>query len=499
MSGSPTQEVKIKELDIDMIRPRTCDLYDTVVGGSKTVVIGKPGTGKCLAPGTLVLMYNGMVKPVEKIQVGELLMGDDSTPREVLSTCSGMEDMYQIKQTAGDTYTVNESHILSLKDEQGQVVDINVKDYLNSDTKLSGYKTVLDFPENPVKVNGYTLGKYIFNQRTIIPFEELQLLHRITGNCSYIPAQYKMNCWKIRHDVLTGFLLSDYSNVEFKCPNLFQDVLFVIRSLGYDAIYTDTKFIHIYFNRNKVYDISITRLGMGKYYGFEIDGNKRFLLGDFTVTHNTTLIRSLLYSKKHIFPVGIVMDGNDDTQHAYKDIFPSLFIFNSLKEDKLEDVIKRQKLAKPHIKNSWAVVLLEDCTDDAKILNHHIFHKLYKNGRQLQKWFILSLHYSMDLKKSIRVNVDGVFILRETGIAMRESLYKNYGTNIPSQAIFNQLMDELTNDFCALYIHNASSSNNWWDNVYYYKAKPPPEFSIGCDEFWDFHFQRYNPNYVDPI
>ena len=31
-------------------------------------------------------------------------------------------------------------------------------------------------------------------------------------------------------------------------------------------------------------------IGEGNYYGFTLDGNGRFLLGDFTVTHNTTTI-----------------------------------------------------------------------------------------------------------------------------------------------------------------------------------------------------------------
>jgi hypothetical protein len=35
--------------------------------------------------------------------------------------------------------------------------------------------------------------------------------------------------------------------------------------------------------------ISIEPLGMGDYYGFVIDGTHRFLLGDCTVTHNTSL------------------------------------------------------------------------------------------------------------------------------------------------------------------------------------------------------------------
>jgi hypothetical protein len=35
--------------------------------------------------------------------------------------------------------------------------------------------------------------------------------------------------------------------------------------------------------------ISLERVGKGKYFGFEVDGNHRFLLRDFTVVHNSTL------------------------------------------------------------------------------------------------------------------------------------------------------------------------------------------------------------------
>ena len=37
----------------------------------------------------------------------------------------------------------------------------------------------------------------------------------------------------------------------------------------------------------------VAYVGEGDYYGFEIDGNRRFLLEDFTVTHNTTLVINL--------------------------------------------------------------------------------------------------------------------------------------------------------------------------------------------------------------
>ena len=71
--------------------------------------------GKCLGKDTKVLMYNGDVKNVQDIVVGDVLMGDDSTPRNVLTLARGREQMYRISSKKGDSYTCNESHILSLK------------------------------------------------------------------------------------------------------------------------------------------------------------------------------------------------------------------------------------------------------------------------------------------------------------------------------------------------------------------------------------------------
>ena len=44
---------------------------------------------------------------------------------------------------------------------------------------------------------------------------------------------------------------------------------------------------------SRCYGFSITCVGTGEYFGFAVDGNRRFLLEDYTVTHNTTLIKLL--------------------------------------------------------------------------------------------------------------------------------------------------------------------------------------------------------------
>ena len=106
----------------------------------------------------------------------------------------------------------------------------------------------------------------------------------------------------------------------------------------------------------------------------------------------------------------------------------------------------------------------------------------------------------MDVKPVIRTNIDGTFILRETNLKNRRSLYENYAGIIPDFGMFCDILDQITDDHTALYIHNSTTSNNLEDCIFWYKAKPVPEgFKFGCDDYWAFHKARYNEEYRDPI
>lgn len=217
-------------------------------------------------------------------------------------------------------------------------------------------------------------------------------------------------------------------------------------------------------------------------------------------TGKTTLITSLLYEKKHIFPIGLVMSGTEDSNGHYRKIFPSSFVYNKLNEDVIENFVKRQKLSKKHISNPWALLLLDDCTDDPKLFSQPLFQGLYKNGRHWKMLYILSLQYCMDVKPVIRTNIDGTFILREPSIKNRKALWENYAGIIPDFSSFCSILDQITDDYTALYIHNATTSNKLEDCIFWYKAKIIPEsFKMGCPDYWDFHNQRFDTNYQDPI
>jgi len=217
-------------------------------------------------------------------------------------------------------------------------------------------------------------------------------------------------------------------------------------------------------------------------------------------TGKTTLISSIMYSKKHLIPVGIVMSGTEDSNGHYRKMFPSTFVYNKYDEEQIKKFVSRQKLAKKHLTNPWAIILLEDCTDEPAIFRRPTQLGMYKNGRHFKMLYIVSLQYCLDVRPAIRTNVDGVFILRETNLKNRRSLYENYASIIPDFKLFCELMDQLTDDFTAMYIHNAIQTNKWQDCVFWYKGRPIPDgFKFGCPDYWNFHFERYNPEYVDPL
>ena len=145
--------------------------------GDLVIIAARPAMGKCLGIGTKVVMYDGSLKKVEDVKVGDLLMGDDSTPRRVLSIATGEEEMYWIRQNKGIDYRVNKSHILSLKrsrnegkHKHGDILNISVEEYLKKSDKFKrnykGYKVAIEFNEQKLEIEPYFLGIWLGDGRS---------------------------------------------------------------------------------------------------------------------------------------------------------------------------------------------------------------------------------------------------------------------------------------------------------------------------------------------
>ena len=133
------------------------------------------GYGKCLAKDTPIIMYDGSIKLVQNIKINDKIMGDDSTPRNILSLASGSEELYKITPKYGDSYIVNKSHILSLKCVKtidnmfvkDKIYDISIEKILilsktyNIHNILHGYRVPIEFKKKEVSINPYFIGYWI--------------------------------------------------------------------------------------------------------------------------------------------------------------------------------------------------------------------------------------------------------------------------------------------------------------------------------------------------
>ena len=372
----------------------------------RVAIGGNVDSGKCLKKDTPILMFNGDIKMIQDIKIGELVMGDDSCVRQVMDTVIGRDIMYNIKMEKGGDYTVNSHHILCLKqntfkdiykDNESyickwwenlnikekrfeckekakeealhflknihnlpeytipKIIDINVKDYINLpeniQKELYGYKVSVYFPYKEINIDPYLLGKWLGFEKEItsdinkiyiekdseyipneyipneyipneyIPNEYIPneyIPNEYIPN-EYIPNEYKYNCQSIQLQLLAGFIDSRICSNYFIIhhPKLIKDLEFICRCLGFwtnikdNSLYINGPFhkiptkkvkFEIIKNDYLTSNIKVSILEEDEYYGISLNGNQRFLLGNFIVTHNSSVLGYL--------KTGIPDDGN---------------------------------------------------------------------------------------------------------------------------------------------------------------------------------------------
>jgi superfamily II DNA or RNA helicase len=151
------------------------------------------GQGKCLAKDTLIMTIQDLesnkllIKRVQDITKNDYLVGIDLTPREIINLTFGKGQMYNIIQSEGMSYRVNDAHILTLFHiPSKKIIDINVEQLLNNN-------------------------------------------------------------------------INDFRGIRYKENNILLSILYIEKD------------------------------NIDEYYGFELNKDRRFLLGDGTFTHNTVI------------------------------------------------------------------------------------------------------------------------------------------------------------------------------------------------------------------
>ncbi len=229
------------------------------------------------------------------------------------------------------------------------------------------------------------------------------------------------------------------------------------------------------------------------------NGGSKIIVVGKPGTGKSTLLKALLYNKRNLITLGTVLSGSESANNFYSKFFPPLFIYNEYSEDAIANVMHRQLLAIKHLpEQQWAVLIVDDCCENAAVFKKPLQQTLFKNGRHYKMLYILSLQYALDIPPAIRTNVDGVFIFRETNLETLKKIYNNYAGIIPTFEKFRELMMKYTENYSALFINNAVQKNRWQDCVFWFRATPAPEdFRFGSDDVWYYNNQRYDSEWEE--
>lgn len=437
------------------------DVLEALNSGKRRICLTSPtGGGKCFRRGTEVMLFSGHTIKVEEVVPGMLLMGPDSSPREILALGGGIGDLFEVSQVKGDSYFVNAEHILSVKmtggkDANGfshhEVVNISVTDYLLKSNTFKhcakGYKVAVDFPGQDVPLDPYFFGVWlgdgtsnsvvavtkpdqeikdcvleicdqyggIFKETTnsslcptySISFKPNGTGHRnpilnslrslgVLGN-KHLPDCYLINSREVRLAVLAGLLDTDgslaHSGFDFisRFERLSNGVVFLARSLGFRAKMTpcekrctttdkwgtyyrvsisgDCDLIPTRIPRKispkrlqkkgpLVTGISVKSIGVGEFFGFQLSGDGLFLLGDFTVTHNSAVISEVIKDR--------VFNGQKCVLYSSRRLLTEQLI-GQLRQDGISFGVRAAN-HEEHIDDSAPVQICSIQTDNSRVI-----------------------------------------------------------------------------------------------------------------------------------
>jgi hypothetical protein len=215
------------------------------------------------------------------------------------------------------------------------------------------------------------------------------------------------------------------------------------------------------------------------------------------------LVRDIL-SRQADTPLGLVVSGTEIANKFFGKFIPGVFIHYEFNSKVMDSFVKRQTA----ITKKWtgeieasgksnldphAFVVLDDLGFDAGNWTKDKSTKyLFMNGRHIKAFFLITLQYALGLKPELRTNIDYTFIFREPNVRNRRVLYENFAGMFPTFDVFQQVMDQCTNNYECLVINNMATTNDITEQVFWYKADPAQEFKMCSPQYWALSAQAAN-------
>ncbi len=216
-------------------------------------------------------------------------------------------------------------------------------------------------------------------------------------------------------------------------------------------------------------------------------------------TGKSYLVRDLLFYHQDV-PIGTVISGTEAGNGFYAAHVPKLFIHDEYNTVLIENILRRQKSALKKVNQDMKTigrttldprtfVILDDCLYDQSWTRDKMMRLLFMNGRHWKVMLIITMQYPLGIPPNLRTNIDYVFILREPYLTNRKRIWENYASMFPTLDAFCSVMDQTTENYECLVIHNNAKSNKLNEQIFWYKASDHPDFKLGSKEFWEISAQ----------
>lgn len=220
----------------------------------------------------------------------------------------------------------------------------------------------------------------------------------------------------------------------------------------------------------------------------------------------SVLIREILYNLRDI-PMGYVVSGTEEANCFFGDFVPSIFIKTKYSSELIRNLVERQKDKIKQYKKDPSVdprafLIFDDCLHDKAWVKDEWIRQIFFNGRHYFITFIFTMQYPVGIPPHLRGNIDYVFLLSEPRQQMKKKLYDCYADMFGSFEVFSQTLEQVTENYGVLCLHNSSKSHKLNDVVFWYRAKDPGPFKTCCEKAWRIDeatkLQREKEEHKDP-